>query len=586
MNALAADLRNSHPRLDVQVSQRQHLPTAMSEESKFVDPEANRQAAKDVLGESVKGIRDPDSGDEIESTADKATDAVAADSATKKKKSKKAKLKKAFGVGHGSDADNEVSSNSSKATSKLTGDMVEQLLEMNPSLEGEVAGMSKDKRAQAVKQMDVSDLLTGMSVSGKNQKDMASYKFWQTQPVPRFDETRPRDTEDGPIKVIDPDSVPKEPKGILEGFVWVTMDLTNEKELVEVFELLTDHYVEDDEAMFRFNYSVSFLNWALKSPGWRKEWHIGVRATRSNKLVAFISGVPVALRVRSNTLKSTEINFLCVHKKLRSKRLAPVLIQEITRRCYRDGIFQAIYTGGVVLPTPVSTCRYFHRSLDWLKLYDVGFSPLPPNSTKARQITRNNLPNSTSTPGLRAMEGKDVPAVQKLLERYLTRFEMAPTFDREEVEHWLLHNDKVAEQVVWTYVVEDPSTHKITDFFSFYCLESSVINNKKYDNVKAAYLFYYASETAFAPEEQGLKDRLNALINDALILAKKYHFDVFNALTLLDNPLFLEQQKFGAGDGQLHFYLYNYRTAPIAGGVDAKNNVDASKRGGVGVVML
>jgi len=27
-----------------------------------------------------------------------------------------------------------------------------------------------------------------------------------------------------------------------------------------------------------------------------------------------------------------EINFLCVHKKLRSKRLAPVLIKEIIRR--------------------------------------------------------------------------------------------------------------------------------------------------------------------------------------------------------------------------------------------------------------
>jgi len=66
----------------------------------------------------------------------------------------------------------------------------------------------------------------------------------------------------------------------------------------------------------------------------------------------------------------------------------------------------------------------------------------------------------------------------------------------------------------------------------------------------------------------------------------KFNFDVFNALTLLDNPLFLEQQKFGAGDGQLHYYLYNYRTAPIAGGVDAKNNVDASKRGGIGVVMV
>lgn len=53
-----------------------------------------------------------------------------------------------------------------------------------------------------------------------------------------------------------------------------------------------------------------------------------------------------------------EINFLCVHKKLRSKRVAPVLIREITRRVHLKGIFQAVYTAGVVLPKPVSTCRY------------------------------------------------------------------------------------------------------------------------------------------------------------------------------------------------------------------------------------
>lgn len=32
-------------------------------------------------------------------------------------------------------------------------------------------------------------------------------------------------------------------------------------QLEEVWQLLNGHYVEDDEAMFRFNYSVSFLNW-------------------------------------------------------------------------------------------------------------------------------------------------------------------------------------------------------------------------------------------------------------------------------------------------------------------------------------
>ena len=53
-----------------------------------------------------------------------------------------------------------------------------------------------------------------------------------------------------------------------------------------------------------------------------------------------------------------EINFLCVHKKMRSKRVAPVLIREITRRVNATGIFQAVYTAGVVLPKPIATCRY------------------------------------------------------------------------------------------------------------------------------------------------------------------------------------------------------------------------------------
>lgn len=558
----------------------------MTEASKVVDPKVDVQAAKDILKESANGATETESGDEVETAEAQDADSVAAGSAEKKKRSKKAKLRKALGVGNKEDGDKEASGSSANPASKLTSGMVEQLLTMNPSLKSEVAGKTKEERTEAVRNMDVSELLTGMSVSGKNQKDMASYKFWQTQPVPRFDETQTQKVEDGPIKVVEPENIPKEPSKMHDGFEWATMDLTNEKELEEVYELLNGHYVEDDEAMFRFNYSVSFLNWALKSPGWRKEWHVGVRASKSRKLVAFISGVPVALRVRQNILKSTEINFLCVHKKLRSKRLAPVLIQEITRRCNLERIYQAIYTGGIVLPKPVSSCRYFHRSIDWLKLYEVGFSPLPSNSTKARQITKYHLPSSTSVPGLRAMQKKDIIAVHDLLERYLKRFDMAPVFDLEEIEHWLLHDDTAAEQVIWSYIVEDAETKRITDFFSFYCLESSVIGNSKHENVRAAYLFYYASEKAFNAVEEGLKERLNELMYDALILAKKFNFDVFNALTLLDNPLFLEQQKFGAGDGQLHYYLYNYRTATIAGGVDAKNNVDPSRRGGVGVVML
>jgi glycylpeptide N-tetradecanoyltransferase len=101
-------------------------------------------------------------------------------------------------------------------------------------------------------------------------------------------------------------------------------------------------------------------------------------------------------------------------------------------------------------------------------------------------------------------------------------------------------------------------------------------------------MFYYATETAFSSpfDRAAYKARLNALVNDAIVAAKRTRFDVFNALSLMDNGLFLEQQKFGAGDGQLHFYLFNYRANPIAGGVNKKNQLDEENLSGLGLVML
>ena len=66
----------------------------------------------------------------------------------------------------------------------------------------------------------------------------------------------------------------------------------------ELDDLLSPHYGEDDNAMFRFRYSAAFLEWALTPPGFHKEWHIGVRVKSNKKLVAFISAVPITLRVR------------------------------------------------------------------------------------------------------------------------------------------------------------------------------------------------------------------------------------------------------------------------------------------------
>jgi hypothetical protein len=150
----------------------------------------------------------------------------------------------------------------SSGTKNVPRKAVEAALEMNPALKAELASMDPAKAAQALTQMDISQLLTGLSVGGKNQKDMASYKFWQTQPVPGFgDNASKKPIEQGPIKRIDPDQVSKTPDNLIEGFEWCTLDLTDPAELQELYEILNNHYVEDDNAMFRFAYSQSFLHW-------------------------------------------------------------------------------------------------------------------------------------------------------------------------------------------------------------------------------------------------------------------------------------------------------------------------------------
>lgn len=40
-----------------------------------------------------------------------------------------------------------------------------------------------------------------------------------------------------------------------------------------------------------------------------------------------------------------------------------------------------------------------------------------------------------------------------------------------------------------------------------------------------------------------------------------HRFDVFNALDIMQNEPLFSDLKFGKGDGQLHYYCYNWRVA-------------------------
>lgn len=111
-------------------------------------------------------------------------------------------------------------------------------------------------------------------------------------------------------------------------------------------------------------------------------------------------------------------------------------------------IWQAAYTAGVVIPKPVSSCQYYHRSINAQKLIEIGFSRLAPRMTMQRTKRLYALPDvrascraracaecarahgaymhgmrmqHPSIAGVRAMEPRDVAASCKLVNTYLDK---------------------------------------------------------------------------------------------------------------------------------------------------------------------
>eukprot|EP01039_Chlorochromonas_danica_P008336 gene8335-9189_t len=369
------------------------------------------------------------------------------------------------------------------------------------------------------------------------------HKFWNTQPMLALNEEV--SDVNGPINdTMTVDQVRAEPLNMPAGFEWCDLDVNDPEQAQELYTLLNLNYVEDDDCMFRFDYSIPFLQWALTPPGYLTNWHVGVRNAKTKALMGCITAVPVHVRVHDKTVPMAEINFLCVHKKLRTKRLAPVLIKEITRRVNQRDIWQAVYTAGVVLPKPVARCRYNHRSLNPKKLIEVRFSSLPPRTTLADHLKQLKLPKKPVN-RLQPMASEDVPGVHALLTDYLAKkTKLTQVFTEDEVRHVFLPR----HEVVSSFVLKNESG-QVTDFCSFYHLPSTVIGNPLHDKLHAVYSYYNVATTI----------SLEDLMRDLLVLARNEGADVFNALDLMENSKVFNSLQFGAGDGWLQYYVYNWK---------------------------
>lgn len=73
----------------------------------------------------------------------------------------------------------------------------------------------------------------------------------------------------------------------------------NDNHILMLTKLLTNHYIEDTDGLFRLLYTPDFLRWALGPPGYFSKWHLGLVSQRNPKeLLGFIAAIPQTFVVR------------------------------------------------------------------------------------------------------------------------------------------------------------------------------------------------------------------------------------------------------------------------------------------------
>ena len=76
-----------------------------------------------------------------------------------------------------------------------------------------------------------------------------------------------------------------------------------------------------------------------------------------------------------------------------------------------------------------------------------------------------------------------------------------------------------------------------------------MIGNPLHNKLNAVYSYYNVATTM----------TIEDLFRDLLIVARNDGADVFNALDAMENASVFGPLKFGAGDGWLQYYLYNWK---------------------------
>lgn len=350
------------------------------------------------------------------------------------------------------------------------------------------------------------------------------HTFWKNKPVPDYNEFSTTISEIDDIskrKIYTNDISLKLPNG----FKWKILNILDELDINNIIIFLKKYY-EEYENIYR-EYNKEFIRWYIGDG-----FILGMESDIYG-LCGIIGVIYRNTTIFDKTKKMAEINFLCVHKKLRKKNMASIMIDEVSRIICKSNIYQGIYITEYIVPTPITQIKYYYRPINFQKLFNLGFFNIEKN-----YLLNNKLQSTLQQiqyfkiyelPHYKYVEAKPI----HYKEIYNIYCEMTNTFNiynnyTENEFNKVMFDNKIINTFV--YLKDD----KVIDFGSFYSLSYNIKGS--IETINVCYLYLYSTNILNAYEN----------INNLIKHANQLNFDVFyiaNNMWTGDALLINEEEK-------------------------------------------
>ena len=379
----------------------------------------------------------------------------------------------------------------------------------------------------------------------REEAEKHEFKFWGKQDVLQLNKyaTVP--------KMCNSEVIPAESQQKMhEPYEWARYDIMNETEMNRVVSFINMQYNDGNNNKYVQVYTVKYLRWLLAD----SPIIIGVRAKTGGNIGAISCIKTNEMQLYNKRHNTASVEIFCVHKKLRQKGVAELLMNETKRvvlseRDIKIGKFMT----QVYVPTPVCKIEYYHRPINYGKLNRLNYVSI--KSDTNNQTVGESFMISTKNTACEKLTESNIEKAYELLCEYQDKYNIYERYTLEKFVKTFYDNEEIS-----SYVLLD-NNKNIIDFVSYskFILRDRDVKTEDLTNentIRVAKMHTYTSNT-MTPL---------MIYKNTVISANNEGIDLFTTTDMMENLeiLYDNFSRFTKGNISLYVNFYNWECKEIS----------------------